>query len=55
MLDLDKSHACMKIWWIDVRPLNSQNLCKKKEKKDVTKYRINAAARNGTRVAVQKK
>ena len=30
------------------------NLCKKKEKKDVTKYRINAAARNGTRVAMQK-
>ena len=39
---------------MNLRPLNGQNLCKKKEKKDVTKYRINAAARNGTRVAVQK-
>ena len=37
-----------------MRPLNGQNLCKKKEKKDVTKYRTYAAARNGTRVAVQK-
>ena len=36
--------------------MNGQNLCKEKgAKKDVTKYRINAAARNGIRVAVPKK